>query len=306
MRYKIFPLLVIWLFGVAWLPAQTVLPTQDIYWEEATFTIAGSFLRYRLLCGDTTINDESYAKIYDIVFPFDGEQVPADTMPPPVYAGALRVAGEQVLYISPGETDFKLLYDFSLEVEEEIELPNITQGNEGSYTVTEIDSVEVNGVMRKRIKLNNIFGDTDDVWIEGLGSVIYGLLDRGLSAVLDYGSDLRCIGDLTEGFTFRPSSTGPCTMAISGCDLINTAVDRTPADITIRSYPNPLTDHLWVELPADGAEWRIELWSFDGRRLRVWSPSVQGYRVEALPAGMYFLKVIRDQQYVYGDKLIKQ
>lgn len=303
---KLTAVLALWLSFSSLLEAQPDFPTQDIYWEESTFTIAGSFLRYRLLCGDTTINDQSYAKLYDVVFEFDGEDLIDDTIPTPQYAGAIRADDSLVFYIFPGETLDKLLYDFSVEVEESIDLPNTTQGNEGTYSVTEIDSVEVNGSLRKRIFLDNIFGGTDDVWIEGLGSVKYGLLDRGLGAVFDYGSSLRCIHDLDADFTFKPSPNGPCTMAITGCDLLNAAVDRTGPGWSVRVFPNPVEDRLQIDLPLDGADWQIELWTLDGRRLRAWSPAADAYPLGGLAGGVYFLKIRRDQQYVYGEKLIKQ
>ena len=284
--------------------SESVFPQQDVIWEESTFTIAGSFVRYRLLCGDTTINAKNYAKISDMLYPFDGEGIVADSTPPSIYAGALRVEEAQVYFVSPGETEELLLYDFSLEVETSIELPNTTLGNAGTYNVTNVDTVMVNGVPKRRLFLENVFGGTNDVWIEGLGSVIYGLLDRGLGLVFDYGSTLNCVQLSAEDFIFRPDVNGPCWMAVTECEILSPTIDREAYSGSINIFPNPSRGKVNVQLPDDGAKWQLELWSLEGRLLRAIPAPQRTYDWSALPRGIYFLKVARNAQYVYSEKLV--
>jgi hypothetical protein len=284
--------------------SESVFPQQDVIWEESTFTIAGSFIRYRLLCGDTTINANTYAKIQNILYPFDGEAVVTDTVPPTLYAGALRSEEARVYFVPPGETDELLLYDFSLEVETSIELPNTTFGNAGTYNVTDADSVMVDGVAKRRLFLENVFGGTNDVWIEGVGSAVYGLLDRGLGLVFDYGSSLNCVQFNAEGFVFRPDTNGPCWMAVTACEVLSPAIDRAVYAGKITVFPNPSRGRVNVQLPDDGADWQLELWSLEGRLLRSINAQPQPHDWRDLPKGIYLLKVARDGQYVYSEKLV--
>jgi len=283
----------LWLSVISCVCAQNTFPEEDAIWEESTFTIAGQFIRYRLLCGDTTISANNYSKIYDVLYPFDGEEIPADTMPPATYAGSLRVDGAQVYYVQPNETQELLLYDFSLEVEASIDLPNTTLGNEGTYTVTNADTVMINGEGKRRLFLENIFGQTNDVWIEGLGSVVYGLLDRGLGLVFDYGSSLHCIQFPVDAFTFRPDVNGTCRMAVMGCDLISPVIDRSAYVGEINIFPNPSRGELSLELPEDGAGWELELWNLSGQLLYT-APGQnrKSYNWSKLPPGIYLLNLL--------------
>lgn len=301
---KLTTVLSLWLGVISALYAQSDFPTQDAIWEEYTFSVAGQFIRYRLLCGDTTINDQSYAKLYDIQFPYDGEGIPADTMPPALYAGSIRAEGAEVFYLPPMQDEALLLYDFSLEEEESIELPNITFGNEGTYNVTAVDTVTINGTDRRRIFLENVFGQTEDVWIEGIGSVKYGLLDRGLGLVFDSGSSLQCVQYTNDDFVFKPDVNGPCLQAVTGCELLSTAFEHRNFSGTIRLFPNPSRGQVQLQTPQDGARWQVELWSLDGRLIDQASHTGENYDWSKLPGGTYLLKVMRDGKYVFGERLV--
>lgn len=294
----------LWLGAIGACFAQSVFPLSDAIWEESTFSIAGQFVRYRLLCGDTTINAQTYSKIYDITFPFDGEGLPTDTVPPPVYSGGLRTDGSEVFYVQPGETEDLLLYDFSLEAEESIELPNTTLGNEGTYNVTNVDTIKVNGEDRRRLFLESVFGGTDDVWVEGLGSVVYGLLDRGLALVFDYGSSLNCIQLTEQGHVFRPDTNSDCRMAVTGCDVLSSTIDRTVYAGKIQVYPNPSRGKVNIQIPPDGADWQIEIWNPEGKFIELKNYQRMGFDWGHLPQGTYWLQFLRDGRKVYSEKLM--
>lgn len=302
---KITTVFSLWLSALGACVAQSVFPLSDAIWEESTFSVAGQFIRYRLLCGDTTINQQQYAKIYDINFPFDGEGLPTDTVPPPVYAGGLRNDAAEVFYIEPGQTEPVLLYDFSLQAEETIELENTTMGNAGTYNVTNVDTIKVNGEDRRRIFLESVFGGTEDVWVEGLGSVVYGLLDRGLALVFDSGSELNCVQLTNQGFIFRPDSNGDCRMVITGCDVLSSAIDRSVYTNDVRLFPNPSPGKVYIRLPKDGATWQIELWSPDGKFLKMVNyREEEAYEWGNLPRGTYWLQFLRNGRKVHSEPLV--
>lgn len=294
----------LWLSALGSMYAQSEFPLSDAIWEESSFSIAGQFIRYRLLCGDTTINEQAYARIYDINYPFDGEELPPDTIPPAIYVGGLRTDGALVYYVQAETTEDLLLYDFSLEAEESIELPNTTLGNAGTYNVTNVDTIKVNGEDRRRLFLESVFGGTNDVWVEGLGSVVYGLLDRGLALVFDYGSMLNCIQLNDQGFIFRPDANSDCRMAVTACEILSPAIDRSRYSGKIRVYPNPSRGKLNIHLPPDGGDWQIELWSLEGKLIQVTSYRNENYDWSYLPTGTYLLQFLRNGRKVYSEKLL--
>jgi hypothetical protein len=301
---KIIIVFSLWLGALGSIYAQAAFPLSDAIWEESSFSIAGQFVRYRLLCGDTTINEQTYAKIYDISYPFDGEELPPDTIPPAIYVGGLRTDEAQVFYVQPETTEDLLLYDFSLEAEESIELPNTTLGNAGTYNVTNVDTVKINGEDRRRLFLESVFGGTNDVWVEGLGSVVYGLLDRGLALVFDYGSSLNCVQLNEQGFIFRPGANSDCLMAVTGCDVVSATIDRNKYSGKIRVYPNPSWGELNIQLPQDGADWQIEIWSLEGKFIALSPHWSERYDWSHLAAGTYLLQFLRNGRKVYSEKLV--
>lgn len=87
-----------------------------------------------------------------------------------------------------------LIYDFGLLEGDSVIIDNFCVGFEDVLLICDsIDSLSVNGRIRKRFFLSNPYGDLCDVWLEGIGSK-YGLLNSGYggSNFTGGGADLLC------------------------------------------------------------------------------------------------------------------
>ena len=83
----------------------------------------------------------------------------------------VREEGEKVFFYIEYDNEECLMYDYGLNIDDEITLklpwlPDITD----TFKVTEIDSIDYNGIKRKRIRLENlIMNHRYDYWVEGIG-----------------------------------------------------------------------------------------------------------------------------------------
>ena len=105
-----------------------------------------------------------------------------------------------------GPEEIGLIYDFNLEVGDSVRIDNYYVGFEDVLLICDsIDSLNINGSLKKRLFLNSPeFWDTD-VWIEGIGSK-YGLLCSGYggSGFAGGGMDLLCCSQNDTLIYFDP------------------------------------------------------------------------------------------------------
>lgn len=112
--------------------------------------------------GDTTINDLTYKKIYD---------VSTDA-----YQYALREDGKQVYCVRPNRDTPELIYDFGKGVGEIVN--KVTDNNDKTILkVVEMDAVKYGDRILRRMKVveeyienDQVLEFSDGIWIEGLGS----------------------------------------------------------------------------------------------------------------------------------------
>lgn len=133
----------------------------NVYFE--AFGIGGIFNSTEIFytSGDTLFDDQNYKKIY----------VSFDSLTSSSYKGALLEENNQVYYID-GNGNQGLLYDFNLETGDTTYVITDFSYDDELMTIVElVDTVEIDGVLRKRLWLQNEEGmSMDDCWIEGIGS----------------------------------------------------------------------------------------------------------------------------------------
>ena len=210
--------------------------------------------RYGLL-GDTTISatDQdtlSYSKVYSL---FDSTL----TNPNSTYFAALRETEDKEVYaLLPGFEE-GLLYDFNLEVGDTIWYAiggslcynSVSFTDEDHYkVVTATDSILlVNGETRKRWHLtDHPNGIMNDVWVEGIGSVVwYGLFNPFITDITLCG-DSYSFACMKEGDEVIYLSNPYCEECF--CQLMTTVNENDLAEADpIHIYPNPANDHLVIE-----------------------------------------------------------
>lgn len=210
-------------------------PVKNATWEGVTISLAGPFPDYKALCGDTIINDKTYAKLYQIQLDFDGNEVSRS------YEGGTRIETDLVHWIPNDFNEEILLYDFSIEAGQTITLehpwfsPN---------TLTVVSNQLINtpdGVIRRQINLQSPSG-YQETWIEGIGSnlgVIYRGIDIG--AVTDFLPTLHCFkfeGNLGwKNLAVNPEPLCDFTFS-DNCSTTSISILNNN-DISLRVFPNP-------------------------------------------------------------------
>jgi hypothetical protein len=131
-------------------------------------------LRYTL-GGDTIINSVLFTKLF---------QETGDTVHPVIeYVGALRGNGKKIYYQGLDYLGSEhiaengiLLYDFNGEVNDTIK--HIADDPSFRSIIINIDSVLIGSSYRKRVEINSStnYHHQTEYWIEGIGSIINGLL----------------------------------------------------------------------------------------------------------------------------------
>ena len=159
-------------------------PMENGVWEEAFIGILGSPLpTYTVTCGDTLINGEVHAKLYNLTLDSIGMITNHQ------YQGATKTNAETVDFVPPGANASYLLYDFSLVTGQTIELET-TFGNTSTLTVSANSLMTDNAGISRRVIIFEA-NPTVEVWIEGIGSN-KGVLTRGITSIADYDPYMNC------------------------------------------------------------------------------------------------------------------
>ena len=100
----------------------------------------------------------------------------------------------KLVYFHEGFDDEGLIYDFSLDIGDSVIIDNYYVGFENVLLICDsIDSININGVLKKRLFLYSPGFWDSDIWIEGIGSK-FGLLYSGFNGSMMAGgsADLLC------------------------------------------------------------------------------------------------------------------
>ena len=92
-----------------------------------------------------------------------------------IYRGAFFEEEHHTFFINPDDTELKLVYDFSLQVGDQIETTILHTNQEQTLTVTAVDEVKYGNNTTKRLTLKSDNGRFE--WIEGVGHK-YGPLQK--------------------------------------------------------------------------------------------------------------------------------
>ncbi len=129
----------------------------------------------------------------------------------------------------------------------------------GAYqdSVVHIDTININGTLRKRFALSNTVWQSIDTLIEGIGSLRFGLGFRGLQAV---GTTGRGKGKV---FCFSTNGQQEYVYNNSACaDIWPLSVDNIYKDKLFLFGPNPFSHQLTVNSPAEGT---VRIYNVSGK-----------------------------------------
>ncbi|MDD4830086.1 MAG: T9SS type A sorting domain-containing protein [Bacteroidales bacterium] len=194
-----------------------------------------------------------------------------------------------------------IIYNFNLNVGDEFNEPIILGGEynglfmESNAVVDIIDSVEVNGILLKRI-IFNIY-DTETMhfrfaWIEGIGNT-YGLLESGYLIDAGY-SSLLCV---KQGEDYIYSNTD------SDC-FITYGLDEIEIDKEIKVYPTLIDKE--INISSDKYPISLSVIDLFGREvLRKEIYNNRAIDLDFLKKGTYILK-LKHKDTIINRKIIKK
>jgi hypothetical protein len=283
---RIVPFTLIFLSWAGIAAAQNIpFPQNNAIWKEAHTTIAGPILRHFALCGDTVINNTTYSRVVQLQLDSTG-QVSGKT-----YMGAIRSGGPIVRFIASGEVEENVLFDFSLQAGDTIQVKPWF----GDFPIVRaVDSVrteDLAGQLRKVIYFHPGYeGAPVEFWIEGIGSS-YGLMGRAIDPGADLGFDLLCF---QHGNEYLNLTLIECFLPeVPDCGFSN-STERMPLPMTIS--PNPSNTDIKVSIPEDRlvAPWHLVVFDAVGRVVSTIEP--QSTFVAVIPGGSlapgtYFLTI---------------
>ena len=199
---------------------QPIVTDDDVVWSycDAWQGADEHYLYYYQLhfVGDTIINDMSYKKLFK-------SECGNNTV---IYLAAMRETDKKIYVVKDHDTEESLAYNFNLNEGDVVSRPL-------TYSVTKIETVEINGKLRKKF----IFDNGYDVWIEGVGSLIhrflpfpldpYPLYDYGL--FLNYQKKDGVITYKTDEFFFKEDECS--TNGIELLSVQSTTISQTGKNI---------------------------------------------------------------------------
>jgi len=197
--------------------------------------------------------------------------------------------------------NLKLYFDFDVKVGDTLSLysPYFHLSQSDTFYVTQIDSVNLGGIYRKRVstnfKTNGILIPADD-WIEGFGTF------KGLH----YGGYPPYVGVYISLLCFSNNAQIIYQSAAGYCYYKNVGIKEFENQL-ISIYPNPVTDHLFIKT-AQTNEYVLQIFDICGRLVfeQELNKRESMVPISNLKKGIYHVAIYKnDNNKVLSDKIIK-
>lgn len=236
---------------------------------------------------DTIINGENYKKIYS----FTEREFDIETAT--FVCGIRENENKQVFVASYHNQQEFLLYDFSLT-----EGDSILAESNGEYdlyfNVTDIDTIDYNGVERRKITLQ-FYNYAWVTWIEGIGNIEGLLMDwRSYTMAMDPIPNvrLRCYEYneecLYSDFSFDESIYDCYTPLYTG-------LEENQIQNNISLYPNPTKERVYINtsIPIK----KITISNLLGQEIQKYNnlETTSSINISGLNEGVYFVKIYTEK-----------
>ena len=244
---------------------------------------------YIHLKGDTIIDSKQYTKVWN-----NNDLSLTDDME--LY-GLIREENQKtyIRYNYNGLSGENLLYDFSLNIGDSVLLYQIDTIYFYWFTVTNVDSIEINNKMHKRIILSGNFY-TDITWVEKIGCLDIGLFYSPMIFLCGVREDLLCYY-YNNSCLYTNPNFNYCTVGLDN-------PLKTESKTII--YPNPVKDYLNIESKEIIS--KIEVLDIEGRLL-IRKEDINNINyttnLNSLSKGVYILKIKYKNQKIASYKLLK-
>lgn len=242
--------------------------------------------------GDTVINSIEYYKIYGSGYSYEG-LIPTGNIHYFDHSlhGFLREENDKWYTYYVNEDN--LLFDFTLDINDTVHSA-YTSFIDEPITISDIDSILVDGVYKKRMRLTYDFMQGDKYIIEGIGATT-GLFEN--IVFIEWWSELVCFAK--NGISLWGASTEDCDLAININEIVQ---KQSPCSVS----PNPAIDFTTLTIPdnlgkvsftlIDMIGWMVYQDFFE-------SPSANKIQLTSYHSGIY-LAVIESNSMKQTVKLI--
>lgn len=244
---------------------------------------------------DTIIDGKSYKKLYS----FTEREFDIETAT--FICGIRENENKQVFVASYHNQQEFLLYDFSLT-----EGDSILAESNGEYdlyfNVTDIDTIDYNGVERRKITLQ-FYNYAWVTWIEGIGNIEGLLMDwRSYTMVMDPMPNvrLRCYEYneecLYSDFSFNESIYDCYTPLYTG-------LENNEFENEVSVYPNPAKERLYINISLPIKE--LTICNLLGQEIQKYNnlETTSSINISGLNEGVYFVKIYTEKV-VHTTKII--
>lgn len=246
---------------------------------------------------DTIIDGKSYKKLYS----FTEREFDIETAT--FVCGIRENENKQVFVASYHNQQEFLLYDFSLT-----EGDSILAESNGEYdlyfNVTDIDTIDYNGVERRKITLQ-FYNYAWVTWIEGIGNIEGLLMDwRSYTMAMDPMPNvrLRCYEHneecLYSDFSFNESIYDCYTPLYTG-------LEENETQNNILLYPNPAKERLYINTSIPIKQ--MTIYNLLGQEIQKYNnlETTSSINISGLNEGVYFVKIYTEKA-VHTTKIIKE
>ena len=249
------------------------------------------------LCGDTTIDGVVYAKLYesrDSVFNLSSIKTQ--------YAGGIRDSSGYIFFRRKHENAGRLLYNFKANVNDTVGYVYFDTGDSAAAHIGSIDSVQIQGIYRKRWNMagTQIFRPAS--WIEGIGSTAGLLLPYSHCPDLSFGCGYLLCYKNTNQLLYQDTTYNTC--------YVNVGLRESEKNkATIRIYPHPLSDESTMEIQDANhlKDLSISIYSIHGQLLRteeIINPRFHLLSKGNLTKGLYFFTIHAKGSQLTSGKLL--
>ena len=251
--------------------------------------------------GDTIIEDKRYTKVYRL---FCTSETECDDLE---YYAAVRedTIAEKIYCKFVNRPDEKLLTDFAVEKGDEVTvycnwIPS--RGEKVAFVVS-VDSVVIDGQERKRVNLGGRSGYPypADSWVEGLGSVVYGLFFPHPDHILDVGDHpLFLCFHVDNTLVYQNPNYNVCYVEDRGVGIV-----QKENSVSFTVFPTLTNDYLSVK-KNDANSYFYTIYNMQGVVIQSEKLLENRIDVRSFSSGIYFVRFYTGKNVpVYTGKFVK-
>ena len=222
-----------------------------------------------------------------------------------------RQVNDSIMVRRLSDSKDKLLYDFGVEIGDTVTVPRMLAGPGFSiFKVTNVDTISIFGKNRRRIWMedsDSVMIYNEDIWIEGIGSILRGYFARGLPSFMYFDFYFTCFYSADVDSFWNDNSSGTCKMASLEFGCKETTSSPEP-DISpqFTLYPNPFSDYIQIENQSVNGV--VKIYNTLGQEISNYPIDNQSLKINTsfLSPGVYILSIQDDSGNILNKKMIKQ